>query len=498
MIRRATALGAHAAARLCALPAGFPTQIWALVTLFSGQLAAKVIGFATYAVLARRLSSADYGAVEYVVGLAAFFSMAIDCGLGTIAVRRIGASPSETSTLAVRIPTARLLIAVVAAPLMVAVMAWHAPTDAASALTMWFAASLLLVPWNSEWLLQARGRMGAVAATQIVRATVFAVGVLFLVRGRLDVAAVGLAEMIAVVVVSALYVLIQALTIAPLGLSRDWRALTDLTRAGVSVGLAQFMWSAAQYLPLFLVGRVVGGEDVGWFGAAQRVMLSVSALSMVYHFNLFPALARAAAEGDAALARLLQQSFRVTAWVSIGATLGLALGARGVMVFAFGERFAQGAPSLAIMIWVIPVTILSGHARWALIAKGEQASVLYAQLAGLVTVLAGGVILVRTMGANGAALAAVVASIAVWCVAHIRLLRVASLSVVQPTFRPALVAVALWYGARLLPVGPTVSATLGVTLYFAMALLIDRRLWSDAVGMAWTRVPVANTTRTPE
>jgi O-antigen/teichoic acid export membrane protein len=461
------------------IAAGLPKHLGDLVVLATAQLASRAIGFVVFAVLARRLAPEDYGSVEYVVGLASFFVMAVDCGLATIAVRRIGAEPSELPALAARIPMARLVIALIAAPLLVAAMVWFGPASAPLALTVLFAASLLLAPWNQEWLLQATGRMNWVAFTQIWRAVVFAAVVLLFVRGPVDVVNVGWAEMVSALAATLFYVGLQQAKITPLRLRFEIASLVGLAGEGVSVGLANFVWSGAQYMPLLLVGSMVGGADVGWFGAAQRLMLAIAAFSMVYHFSLFPALTRAAAVSDETLAHLLQRSSRVTAWAAIGLALGITLGARPVMGSVFGEPFARAATALAVMIWVIPVTILSGHSRWALIVKGQQVGVLHAQIAGLVTVVATGVPLVMWLGANGAALAAVFASVAVWAVAHTRVSGLVSLPAMRMVVKPALCALALGTSLYWMQPSPMVRVVAGLVLYVALAPVIDSRILSD-------------------
>ena len=54
-----------------------PRFVRDLAILTGGQVVGKVIGLVVFAVLARTLDPAGYGAVEYVVGFAAFTAMAI-------------------------------------------------------------------------------------------------------------------------------------------------------------------------------------------------------------------------------------------------------------------------------------------------------------------------------------------------------------------------------------------------------------------------------------
>ena len=96
--------------------------------------------------------------------------------------------------------------------------------------------------------------------------------------------------------VACLYYLgMQHFKVMPIRLSFSMPHAVGLIREGAAVGLSTFVWAAAQYMPLFLIGSLVGGARVGWYAAAQRLATSISMFGFVYHFNLYPALARSAA-----------------------------------------------------------------------------------------------------------------------------------------------------------------------------------------------------------
>jgi O-antigen/teichoic acid export membrane protein len=263
------------------------------------------------------------------------------------------------------------------------------------------------------------------------------------------------------------------------------RRMVELVREGASLGLSQFVWVAAQFLPLFLVGSIVGGAVVGWFAAAARLVTSLSTFSNVYHFNLYPAMARASAAGGTALAELMRASFRVSAWCSIGFALLVTLAATPVLTTIYGMRFAAAAPALAILVWVIPIMFLSGHARFSMVVAGAPRGVLYGQVAGLIAVALSGGPLVVMLGDVGAALAAVAGNIAIYCVSHALASRLPTL---PPSFslavKPLLLALVLGVGVVLSGVPLSIGAIGGVVLYFALAPLLDRALVPDFVKLA--------------
>jgi O-antigen/teichoic acid export membrane protein len=469
-----------------------PKLIRDLAVLTGGEFVTKLIAVGAFAFLARTLAPEAYGAVEYIVGLTTLFAMAVDCGLGTIGVKRLAESRQEMPTLAAQIPLARLVFALLAIPVMIVGVATLGSSSIPGGLVSLYAASLIFHACNQDWLLQSAQLMAHVAFAHTLRVLTFTVAALLLVHGSADATAVGWAELAAGSVVALYYGVVTHVKVTPLRVSRSVFKMMGIIREGASLGLSRFAWAAAQYMPLFLVGTIVGGAEVGWFAAAQRLVTSLSTFSFVYHFNLYPALARASAASGAEFSDLMRVSVRVTGWASIGLALGFTLAATPILTTIFGSRFAAAAPALALLVWNIPVTFLSGHARWALIVAGVQRRVLHAQIVGFAVIALAGVPLVLLLGDAGAAIAGVASAIAVWIVSHAYAMQQAAH---PPGFllltRPLLLALIVGVAVPLTGLLPWVQAIIGIALFAAVAPLIDRSLLPDLIQLAHTKVTAA-------
>src|SRR5207244_11861593 len=134
--------------------------------------------------------------------------------------------------------------------------------------------------------------------------------------------------------------------------------LLDLMREAFYVGLGHVVWVLVQYAPLILVANLVGGAETAWFGAPHRIVVSLLTLSFVYHFNLYPAIARRAGAPPEHLRDPLHASFRVAAWGGILIALLLTLLARPLLLLAYGAPFAAAVPVFAVLVWTLPVTLL--------------------------------------------------------------------------------------------------------------------------------------------
>jgi len=450
------------------------------VTLSTGEVVSKVIGFATFAYLARQLEPSMYGAVEFAGALALFFAMVVDWGLGPIGIRELSKDRSRLPYLASRIPAARLVIAVFAVLTMILVAVWAGPSREATSLAVLFAVALLATPWKQEWLLQGLEMMGGVATGLVIRTMVFAVGAALVVHYAASPLGIGVVEIVAAVSVSAFYLIVQQIRLTPVSLKLSMHEFRELVSQGFSIGVAHIVWAFHVYIPVVLVAYYLGVEETAWFGAAHRLVVALMSFSWLYHFNLFPAISRrVSARGDG-LQQLLGSSIRVVAWTGILGALLLDWIAHSLFVTVYGQPFAAAATAFSILIWSVPITGLAGHARWSLIAAGQQRYVAYAQSSGAVVLLIGSAVLMPRFGLTGGAVAVLVANIAVWLVAQgFASVHLGSVPIMAIAARPALLALALGLihhhtgGTELL------KASLLAACFVGCAPLLDFRLFPD-------------------
>ncbi len=464
-----------------------------LIALTTGQFAGKVIGFLAFAYLARVLEPDAYGILEYAVALSVLFAIAIDWGLGPIGVRELAKKPQSMAGLAAMIPSARFILALLAVPVMGFSSLLTEQGERASDLVWLFALGLLAAPWKQDWLLQGREMMNAAAAAQVIRMGVFAAGAVILVHDSDDLLRMGYVELASVAAWAIYFILVQHFWVTPLRFKFSLSTCRDLLRQGFPVGLGETAWAFVQAAPLILVTNLVGGEESAWFAAPQRLLVSLLVFSSVYHFNLYPAITRRVGGDLEELKGLLRASFRVVAWGGILLGLVLALLAEPILTLVFGQPFAVAAPTFALLIWALPITLLSGHARWSLVATGHQKFSLYAQAVGAGIVVVAGLILIPFLESMGAAVVVVLAALGVWVAgqafARTRVRALPSLWIVA---LPAGLAALGMAGATSVPLSPWIAAPLLGTVFLLAAFLLDRELLADFKRLAHAKADLAD------
>lgn len=450
------------------------------MSLTTGELTSRLVGFLAFALLARRLHPDQYGAVEFAVALAGFFAMIVDFGLEAIGARAIARDKSEAARLAAQIPAARLLVALVAVPAIILVATVAGQPKSTVYLAGLYGLALFALPWFQRWLFQGLEMMDWISLGQVIRSAVFCFGVFVLVRGPEHLLTAGLVEIASAFAATGFYLWVQKhKNIARPGFDFSPTAILGLFRNSAWVGLSQIVWASNQYLPTLLVAAISTASELSWLGASQRIVFSVIAFSFVYHFNLFPTVSRYLEESRSALDALIGASFRSVSWLGIMGALAGSLYAGLISRLVFGEAFAAAATPFAILVWAIPITLLSGHARNTLVAGGEQRFVFAAQLSGVATTVAAGIALIPPLGATGGAIAIVISYLAVWATAHFFAVRRVAPMPLFGVVRPLMLAGAVYVLREYFAPGGFLSGLAALAAYVAAGPLLDRGFISD-------------------
>jgi O-antigen/teichoic acid export membrane protein len=156
-------------------------------------------------------------------------------------------------------------------------------------------------------------------------------------------------------------------------------------------------------------------------GSAHRATLAIHTFVWWYFFNLLPAVSRCAPDGVEELRTLLGKSMKLTL---LGGILGAALTtvlAETLLRVAYGEAFAPAGPLLALLIWSIPLSVISGHYRNVLIGFDRQRALLSCTTLSAVASASVTAYLTGSHGAQGAVLGllagnAVLAASTAWAV----------------------------------------------------------------------------------
>ncbi|MCA9510918.1 MAG: oligosaccharide flippase family protein [Myxococcota bacterium] len=458
----------------------------------SGEVVSKIAGFLAFAYLARVLAPVGYGAVELAVAVGMVGYLVVDFGIGPIAARMVGQDRARAGALLGSVPALRLALSLAGFAVAATLAPLLAATPEGRTLVVLYAGALLGAPWILDWLFQGLDRMRWVAPAQMLRMCLFLTAVACFVRGPEDVLRVGAIEVCAFGSMAAYYVLAARRIGERPRVAPDAATVRELAREATPVGAGQLLWALNQYLPTFAMAWWWPQSELAYYAAGHRIVFSLGSFIFLYFFTLYPQLVRTTHEAPEEFATLATHSLRATAWLGGLVGLGGTLLAAPICALAFGEAFGETATVFALLVWALPINLLSGHARFALIAAGEQRLQMGAQALGVVATLALAAVLVPTLRATGAALALLGSALLVWVVAHLATrARVGAMPGMAPLWRPVLAGAAVYAFAHALPTASpwlrTLVACATYALVFAVAERATLRALPAELGLAAAR-----------
>jgi len=142
------------------------------------------------------------------------------------------------------------------------------------------------------------------------------------------------------------------------------------------IGLTELAWAFMWYFCTVLLGFIFPDQSLGWFGASHRAVMALHTFVYLYFFNLLPSISRCAALPHKYLLELTDRSIRFVAWTGLCAAALLTALAPQLMTLMYGSPFRPASHSFSILVWILPVAMLSGHHRYILIAYNHQNTLL--------------------------------------------------------------------------------------------------------------------------
>lgn len=330
-----------------------------ITSLYALQMAGYLLPLASFPYLIRVLGPETFGLYAFVTVVARYLIMLTDYGFTFSATRDIATirgRGDDTSRSYGAAVTARIWI-LAACALLLAVLTIWVPRFSADAGLFWLGfagvAGSALFP---QWLFQAFERLPLVTSVGLGVRTVSTVLIFVLVRDETDVST-AVALWSAPWIVLALFGLWAGRRVLGVRLRlQPPREVLVALRSGISLFIAIVAGSLYTTSNALILGLMAGYRPVGYFVAAETVVIALRGLLDPLAQALFP---RAALVGARSTEAMLQFARRALRWIGgIGAVLSA-----GTLVLApllgplvFGAKFEPSVPLLQIMS-ILPLSV---------------------------------------------------------------------------------------------------------------------------------------------
>ena len=361
------------------------------------------------ALLTRHLGPTDFGRYTAVISLVTILAAVAEGGMTNIGVREYSVlPPGPRERFLGQLTGLRILTTVggVVVAVAFAALVGYDETSIAGCAIVGLGLVLLAFQLSYAIPLQARLQLGWVTVLELVRQAVTVVGVVVLIAAGASL--LPFFWIVALSVLAALVVTIPLVRgLVPLVPSfrvQEWRRLLALT---VPFAAANAVGAVYVYLAIVVLSLVSTEEQTGFFGASFRVFIVLGTLPGLLVTSAFPILARAARDDNTRLAYALQRLWEIHLLLGAGLALLTVVGAELAIDVVAGAEFEPSVDVLQLQALALPASFLLAVWGFALLSLSFYRGILLANGAALVVSLTLSIVLGRSHGAEGAALATV-------------------------------------------------------------------------------------------
>ncbi len=450
--------------------------------LFAGEVTTRLLGFLVSAVLARRLTMTGFGQVAFAFSVMSYGIILTKFGLLTVGIREASQNRNFIPSLVNNVLAMRLVGGLIAAMGIVIFAISFRPEM--KWLLVVSAAIVVLQGLLLEWLFVALERMEFLAVSHGLVNALYLLLVATVVKAERPLwtvpAAYGIATLAAVVVLFFVYTIEFRLP----RLSFDPSVWRKLTLQSWPVGLADVLTQFYVNFGIVGISLLRSDSEAGLYAASHRLVFFLLMLDRILQSLFLPLVSRFYAIKRDQLAGLLGSTLRVAISLSLPLAVTFAMLSQPLLVLIFGGPFAPASPVLSILVWFLPLSLLSTLAGYLLLAAGKEKTFLVNTAIGVSIALAVSVPGILFWGIPAAAVAMVVGETAILALTMRHALRVCRPVIEPPILVPFLGSMLLAATILILRTWNWLAAAVIAMLLYLAVLFAGRGLTLSDLGLA--------------
>jgi O-antigen/teichoic acid export membrane protein len=376
---------------------------------FAGYAAMLGLSAVMAAVLTRHLGVAEFGLYTTVMSVVAVVAAVTDAGMANIGTREYAVlHGSEREELMSNLLALRIVLTLGGIVLTTgfAVAAGYDRPLVLGAVTASLATIPLVIQHTLSIPLQTGLRLGVVAALELLRQTLWVLGVVVL-----SALGAGVFPLLSILLVVNLLLIFPTARLVRGDISTRFvvrpRAWPPLLRITVVYSLATAVGTVYAYTAQILTSLVTSRHQSGLFAVSFRVFIVAVTVPALLASAALPVLARAGTTNEDRFAYGVRRMFDILLLAGVGAAVVISAASGFIVAVIGGPSYHGSGPVLAIQAFGLIGSFLAAGWSFALLSLRLHRRLLVTNVAALAVSIALTLTLAHAEGAHGAAIATV-------------------------------------------------------------------------------------------
>lgn len=432
-----------------------------------GKIIVAILSLLTVKIATGYLSVEGYGEYIYIYEFLAFFGIAADLGLFTIAVKEISEDENNMRKIIGNILSLRTIL--VTLTMILAIITIYAlPSYADTRIPFGVAVASLTVFFTIlngtiTSILQAKLQMH-IASIMTVIGKIISVGFMFYVvaYGFPADKELGFYMLIAAGIIGAIAMLIgthwYVRKITPIEYRFDFDLWKRVIKKSLPYGLALILNSIYFRIDAILISAMRGQSEVGIFGVAMRMLENFEVLPLYFMNSVLPVLTKAIKENTDKYKKVISYAFDFLAALSIPMVVGGVILAYPIIFIVsspdflsrLNEGFYGSDIALQILFFAMLFQFLSVLFSFVLMAIDRQSKLLYINGACVIFNIVANLIVIPIYGFRGAASVSVLSELFILLITYFTAKRYLDFSIsiknlIKITFSALVMGAAIYF-----------------------------------------------------
>lgn len=444
--------------------------------LITSQVLSKLAGFTGVVLLARILEVSDFGVFSLALAVTGIVSILVELGLDQLMIREIARDHSRISEDFMNAAVIKLFLTALALASTFLVLNLTGLASASSRVIIILTIALLPAGFYHLIVSMFMGleRMAYVAAgnllAELLRLVLMA---LVLLTGY------GLEAIAWMYVISIMFVAITSFAVMRLKVNSEllWPSLSamlSMARQSLPFMVVGLFFIIYFKIDFIMLAWMKDETMVGSYAAAYRLMESLLFIPAAFMGAVYPTLSRLSSARRASLLDASSKTMRYMAMIGIPIGFGTTVLAEQIILFLFGEAYAESVLPLQIIIWALVLIFLNCICLVGLNSINLQKLGVLVTGAGIICNVTLNLILIPPYGAVGAS-SSTVATEVFTTILFLWLFKtkIGSIKLASVVYRPLLAALIMSAALLALPSPPlAVLILVGVIVYLACLVLL--------------------------